>query len=58
MERITFKLTWIFQGSSYLSAYNWFGHIYGCMNFKIKNTSKTLFRFDFLMMDEGYHNNH
>ena len=37
---------------------NWFGHIYGYTNFKIKNTSKNLFRFDFLMMGEGYHNNH
>jgi len=37
---------------------NWFGHIYGYANFKMKNTSKNLFRFDFLMMGEGYHNNH
>ena len=37
---------------------NWFGHIYGYVNFKMKNTSKNLFRFDFLMMGEGYHNNH
>ena len=37
---------------------NWFGHIYGYVNFQMKNTSKNLFRFDFLMMGEGYHNNH
>jgi stearoyl-CoA desaturase (delta-9 desaturase) len=37
---------------------NWFGHIYGYVNYKMKNTSKNLFRFDFLMMGEGYHNNH
>lgn len=37
---------------------NWFGHIYGYVNFKTKDTSKNLFRFDFLMMGEGYHNNH
>ena len=37
---------------------NWFGHIYGYVNFKMKNTSKNLFPFDFLMMGEGYHNNH
>jgi stearoyl-CoA desaturase (delta-9 desaturase) len=37
---------------------NWFCHIYGYVNFKMKNTSKNLFRFDFLMMGEGYHNNH
>jgi stearoyl-CoA desaturase (delta-9 desaturase) len=37
---------------------NWFGHIYGYVNYKMKNTSKNLFRVDFLMMGEGYHNNH
>ena len=37
---------------------NWFAHIYGYANFKMKNTSKNLFPFDFLMMGEGYHNNH
>lgn len=37
---------------------NWFGHLYGYANFKMNNTSKNLFHFDFLMMGEGYHNNH
>jgi len=37
---------------------NWFGHICGYANFKTADTSKNLFRFDFLMMGEGYHNNH
>ena len=37
---------------------NWFGHIYGYVNFKTPDTSKNLFKFDFLMMGEGYHNNH
>ena len=37
---------------------NWFGHIYGYVNYKMSNTSKNLFHFDFLMMGEGYHNNH
>ena len=37
---------------------NWFGHICGYVNFKTTDTSKNLFRFDFLMMGEGYHNNH
>ena len=37
---------------------NWFGHIYGYVNYQMQNTSKNLFRFDFLMMGEGYHNNH
>jgi stearoyl-CoA desaturase (delta-9 desaturase) len=37
---------------------NWFGHIYGYVNYTMTNTSKNLFHFDFLMMGEGYHNNH
>ena len=37
---------------------NWFGHIYGYENYTMKNTSKNLFHFGFLMMGEGYHNNH
>ena len=37
---------------------NWFAHIYGYVNFKVSDTSKNLFRFDWLMMGEGYHNNH
>jgi len=37
---------------------NWFGHIYGHENYTMKNTSKNIFHFDFLMMGEGYHNNH
>lgn len=37
---------------------NWFGHIYGYVNYQMKNTSKNIFRFDFLMMGEAYHNNH
>ena len=37
---------------------NWVGHIYGYVNFKNKDTSKNIFPFDFLMMGEGYHNNH
>ena len=36
---------------------NWFGHVYGYVNFKMKNTGKNLFPFDFLMMGEGYHKN-
>ncbi len=37
---------------------NWFAHVYGYKNFKMDNTSKNLFHFDFLMMGEAYHNNH
>ena len=37
---------------------NWFAHKYGTVNFKMKNTSTNLFKVDFLMMGEAYHNNH
>ncbi len=37
---------------------NWFAHKYGYRNFKVKDTSVNLMPFDFLMMGEGYHNNH
>lgn len=37
---------------------NWYAHIYGYTNFKVKDTSKNLLPFDFLMMGEAYHNNH
>jgi len=37
---------------------NWYAHIYGYVNFQVKDTSKNLLPFDFLMMGEAYHNNH
>lgn len=37
---------------------NWFAHVYGYVNFKVKDTSKNLLPIDFLMMGEAYHNNH
>jgi len=37
---------------------NWFAHKYGKTNFKTDNTSKNLFKVDWLMFGEGYHNNH
>ncbi|MEQ8323847.1 MAG: acyl-CoA desaturase [Vicingaceae bacterium] len=37
---------------------NWFAHLYGKINFKVGDTSKNLFPVDFLMLGEGYHNNH
>ena len=37
---------------------NWFAHRLGYTNFKVSDTSKNLLPFDFLMMGEGYHNNH
>lgn len=55
---------WLFLPMAYLMApihgaiINWFAHIYGYVNFKVKDTSKNLLPFDFLMLGEGYHNNH
>ena len=37
---------------------NWFAHKYGEVNFETDNTSKNLFKIDWLMFGEGYHNNH
>jgi stearoyl-CoA desaturase (delta-9 desaturase) len=37
---------------------NWFAHKYGYINFVLRDTSKNLLPFDFLMMGESYHNNH
>lgn len=37
---------------------NWFAHKYGEVNFETDNTSKNLFKVDWLMFGEGYHNNH
>ncbi len=37
---------------------NWYAHRYGNVSFKQDNTSKNLLRLDWLMMGEGYHNNH
>ncbi|HWC54317.1 MAG TPA: acyl-CoA desaturase [Chitinophagaceae bacterium] len=37
---------------------NWFAHKYGSVNYKMKNTSKNLWPFDFIMLGEAYHNNH
>jgi stearoyl-CoA desaturase (Delta-9 desaturase) len=37
---------------------NWFAHKLGYVSFKMKDTSKNLLFFDFLMWGESYHNNH
>lgn len=37
---------------------NWYAHKYGEVNFETDNTSKNLFKIDWLMFGEGYHNNH
>lgn len=55
---------WLLLPVAYLMApihgviINWFAHIYGYTNFEVSDTSKNLLRFDWLMMGEGYHNNH
>lgn len=37
---------------------NWYAHKYGDVNYETDNTSKNLFKLDWLMFGEGYHNNH
>lgn len=37
---------------------NWFAHKYGWSRYKVSDTSKNIFPFDWLMLGEGYHNNH
>jgi stearoyl-CoA desaturase (delta-9 desaturase) len=37
---------------------NWFAHKYGTVSYETDNTSKNLFKLDWLMLGEGYHNNH
>jgi stearoyl-CoA desaturase (Delta-9 desaturase) len=37
---------------------NWYAHKYGEVNFETDNTSRNLFKVDWLMFGEGYHNNH
>jgi len=37
---------------------NWFAHKYGEINYETDNTSRNLFKIDWLMFGEGYHNNH
>ena len=37
---------------------NWFAHKYGHVNYQANNTSRNLFKIDWMMLGEGYHNNH
>ena len=37
---------------------NWFAHVIGYRNFNLVDTSRNILPFDFLMLGEGYHNNH
>ena len=48
----------MFMAPIHVVIINWFAHIYGYANYKLKDTSKNLLPFDFLMMGEAYHNNH
>lgn len=48
----------IFMAPIHGAIINWFAHIYGYVNFKVKDTSKNFLPFDFLMLGEAYHNNH
>jgi stearoyl-CoA desaturase (delta-9 desaturase) len=47
-----------FMGPFHGAIINWFAHKYGYVNFKVSDTSKNLLPVDFLMMGEGFHNNH
>lgn len=47
-----------FMGPIHGAIINWFSHKFGYVNFKVNDTSKNLLPFDFLMLGEGYHNNH
>lgn len=48
----------ITMGPVHGAVINWCAHKYGHVNYPADNTSRNLFRFDWLMMGEGYHNNH
>lgn len=48
----------IIMGPLHGAIINWFAHKYGRVNFETTNTSKNLFKLDWLMFGEGYHNNH
>lgn len=50
-------INWV-MGPLHGAVINWFAHKYGKISFKTKDTSHNLFPFDFLMLGEGYHNNH
>ncbi len=47
-----------FMGPLHGLIINWFGHKWGYITFKVKDTSMNLLPVDFLMMGEAYHNNH
>lgn len=47
-----------FMGPVHGAIINYFAHKYGYVNYKVDDTAKNLLPVDFLMMGEGYHNNH
>ena len=47
-----------FMGPIQGAVINWFAHKYGYISFKVRDTSRNILPFDFLMLGEGYHNNH
>lgn len=47
-----------FMGPIHGAIINWWAHKWGYTNFPVDDTSKNILPFDFLMMGEGYHNNH
>jgi stearoyl-CoA desaturase (delta-9 desaturase) len=48
----------IVLGAFHGAIINWFAHKYGYRNHRLNNTARNLFRVDFLMLGEAYHNNH
>lgn len=48
----------IVLGAFHGAIINWFAHKYGYRNHILHNTARNLFRVDFLMLGESYHNNH
>ena len=46
------------MGALHGAVINWYAHKYGHTNYAADNTSRNLFKLDWLMMGEGYHNNH
>lgn len=54
---ILLPIVWV-MGPFHGAVINWFAHKIGYRNFEVKDTSKNILPVDFLMLGEGYHNNH
>jgi stearoyl-CoA desaturase (delta-9 desaturase) len=48
----------ILMGPVHGAIINWCSHKYGYINFRMKNTSTNLMKWDIFLMGEGLHNNH